>query len=190
MLKGTIMLLRIWRVLWQDGTSVRRITKVVGEPWRTYATRRVVTAWWACLAHLNIFAYPAKYATGTLKVRSVSIITKRRTPKKRTVCDSKRCCGTCGVILTRENHEYNKRFSQNCNQNKEASHLWPMRPLKNVLPACDWVLYVFYQFEVHAEHELFGYGHVTSSKSCLYTAVLFEVRGCGRRWTLLRAMRR
>ena len=47
-----------------------------GETCRTYATRRVVTAWWARLAHLKIFAFPAKYATGTLEVRNVSIITR------------------------------------------------------------------------------------------------------------------
>jgi len=72
---------------------------------------------------------------------------KRRTPKKRTVCDRKRCWGTCGALVTRENHECNKRYCQNCNQNKEACHLCFMRPLKNVLPAGDRVLYVFYDFE-------------------------------------------
>jgi len=72
---------------------------------------------------------------------------KKCTPKKRTVCDSKRCCGTCGELVTRENHECNKRFCQNYNQKKEAGHLCFMRPLKNVLPAGDKVLYVFYDFE-------------------------------------------
>ena len=71
---------------------------------------------------------------------------KRRTPKKRTVCE-KRCCGTCGAPVTSENHECNKRFCQKSKQNKEAGHLCFMRPLKNVLPAADRVLYVFYDFE-------------------------------------------
>ena len=72
---------------------------------------------------------------------------KRRTPKKRTVCERKSCCGTSGALVTRKNHECNKRFCQNCKKNKEAGHLCFMRPLKNALPAGDRVLYVFYDFE-------------------------------------------
>jgi len=70
-------------------------------------------------------------------------IHKRRTPKKRTVCERKRYCGTCGALVTRENHECNKRFCQNYKQNIVAGHLCFMRPLKNMLPAGDRVLYVF-----------------------------------------------
>ena len=71
-----------------------------------------------------------------------------RTQKKRTVCESKRFCGTCGALVARENHECNKRYCQNCNQNKEDGHLCFIRPLKKVLPADDRVLYVFYHFEI------------------------------------------
>jgi len=49
--------------------------------------------------------------------------------------------------VTLGNHECNKRFCQNCNVNKEADHLCYLRPLKNVLPAGDRVLYFFYDFE-------------------------------------------
>ena len=52
-------------------------------------------------------------------------------------------------IVTRENHGCNKRLWQNSKQNKEAGHLFFMRPLKNVLPAGDRVLYVFYDFETN-----------------------------------------
>jgi len=49
--------------------------------------------------------------------------------------------------VIRENHECNKRYCQNCNENKEVGQPCDMRPLKNVLPACDKELYVFYDFE-------------------------------------------
>ena len=49
--------------------------------------------------------------------------------------------------MTRENHECNERFCQNCTQKKEAGHLCFMRPLKNAMPAADKMLYVFYDFE-------------------------------------------
>jgi len=64
---------------------------------------------------------------------------------KITVCNSKRRRGTCGALVTSENHECNKRFCQNYNKIKEG-HLCFMKPLKNVLPAGDRVLYVFYDF--------------------------------------------
>jgi len=48
MLKGPITWLRIWRALWLEGTSVKRVTKVVRGTWRTYATRRVVSALRIC----------------------------------------------------------------------------------------------------------------------------------------------
>ena len=57
---------------------------------------------------------------------------KRRTAKKRNVCESKRCCGTCGALVAREDNALNKRYCQNLNQNKEAGH---RRPLKNCCPA-------------------------------------------------------
>ena len=72
---------------------------------------------------------------------------KIRATKKETVCERRRRYGTCGKFVIRENHECNKRFCQNCNDNMELVLLCYMRPLKNVLPACDKVLYVFYDFE-------------------------------------------
>ena len=74
MFKDTIMWLRIWRALWQEGTSVKRVTTAVEETCRTYATRRVVTTWWGRLPHLKIFAFLANNATGTLEFRNFSLI--------------------------------------------------------------------------------------------------------------------
>lgn len=62
------------------------------------------------------------------------------------LCERQRCCGTCGGLTTRENHECNRRYCQNCNQNREIGHLCYMRPLRNELPVSDRVLYVFYDF--------------------------------------------
>ena len=105
---------------------------------------------------------------------------KRRTPKKRTIYESRRCCGTCGALVTRENHECNKRFCQKCNQNKEAGHLCFMRPFKNVLPAGDRVSYVFYDFETsrNTRYSETATLHIPN-RLCLQQ-YCFEVRGCGR----------
>jgi len=72
---------------------------------------------------------------------------KRRVTKKKTVCKRKRRCATCGELVIRENHECNIRYCKNCNENKEVVHLCYMRPFKNVLPACDKLFYVFYDFQ-------------------------------------------
>ena len=74
---------------------------------------------------------------------------RRSTAKKRSVCESKCCCGKCGVLVTGENYECNKRYCENCRQNREtAGHLCYMRPLKDALhPGGDRVLYKFYDFE-------------------------------------------
>ena len=38
---------------------------------------------------------------------------KQRTIKKRSVCEPKRCCATCGLLVTHGNHECNKRLCEN-----------------------------------------------------------------------------
>jgi len=75
---------------------------------------------------------------------------RRNTAKKSSVCERKRLCGTCGVLVTRENHECNKRYCENCRQIREAAgHLCYMRLLKDALPSDgDRELYVFYDFEI------------------------------------------
>jgi len=56
--------------------------------------------------------------------------------------------------VTRGNHEYNKRFCENCKQKKEIGHLCYMRPLKDTLPRTgDKLLYVFYDFETTQNNE-------------------------------------
>jgi len=71
---------------------------------------------------------------------------KLRTLNKKSICERKGCCTTCGWAVTRRNHECNKRFCDNCEENNEMDHLCYMRPLKDALPpAGDEVL--FYDFE-------------------------------------------
>jgi len=47
---------------------------------------------------------------------------KRSTKHKRTVCERKRCCGTCGWVLTLGNHKCNNLFCDNSKENKEIGH--------------------------------------------------------------------
>jgi len=73
---------------------------------------------------------------------------KQSTTKRKSVCEFKRSCATCGALVTRENHECNKRYCQKCGRNREAGHLCYMRSLKDALPSAgDRVLYVIYDFE-------------------------------------------
>jgi hypothetical protein len=72
---------------------------------------------------------------------------KKEGRNKKTVCECKRCCSTCGVHVTRANHECNKRYCETCNENKEVGHLSYMWPLKVESLLSDGVLYVFYDFE-------------------------------------------
>ena len=77
-----------------------------------------------------------------------------RTSNKKSVCEHKRCCETCGWLVTREKHECYKRICDTCKENKEIGHLCYMRPLKDELPPVgDKVLYVFYDFETSQNTE-------------------------------------
>jgi len=69
---------------------------------------------------------------------------KQSTSKKKSVCKRKRCCATCGRLVTDPRHECNKVFCANCKQNRDVGHLCYMKPWKDVLPdASDNVLYLF-----------------------------------------------
>jgi len=64
------------------------------------------------------------------------------------MCERKQFCATCGWAVTHGYRECNKRFCDNCKENKEIGQLCNMRPLKDAVPsASDKVLYVFYDFE-------------------------------------------
>jgi len=67
---------------------------------------------------------------------------------RKSVCERKRCCATCGLLVTDPRHECIKVFCANCKQNRDVGHLCYMTRLKEVLPdASDKVLYIFYDFE-------------------------------------------
>jgi hypothetical protein len=76
----------------------------------------------------------------------------KREGGRKTVCERKRCCVTCGALVTRGNHEFYKRFCETCKRNKEVGHLCYMKPLKDKSPPSDGVLYVFYDFENDPKH--------------------------------------
>ena len=69
---------------------------------------------------------------------------EQSTTKKRSICERKRCCATCGRLVTDPRHECNKVFCANCKHNRDVGHLCYMKPWKDVLPdASDNVLYLF-----------------------------------------------
>jgi len=47
---------------------------------------------------------------------------KQSTTKRRSVWERKRCCATCGLLVTDDRHECNKLFCANCKQNRDAGH--------------------------------------------------------------------
>jgi len=59
----------------------------------------------------------------------------------------KKYCGKCGELSSEKKHDCNKRRCENWKENKETGYLCFMRPLWNVLPVSDRVLFVFYGFE-------------------------------------------
>jgi len=73
---------------------------------------------------------------------------KQIAAKIKSVCERKRCCATCGLIMTGDSHDCNKPFCANCKPNRHVGHVCCMRPIKDVLPSTgDKVLHVFYDFE-------------------------------------------
>jgi hypothetical protein len=67
--------------------------------------------------------------------------------EQRKLRESKRCCVSCGALITLLNHECKKSYCKNCDQNREIGHLCYMAPLKNKPLSSENVLYVFYDFE-------------------------------------------
>ena len=66
---------------------------------------------------------------------------KQSTSKRKSVCERKRRCATCGRLVTNARHECNKLFRANCKQDRDVGHLCCMKPLKDVLrDASDKVL--------------------------------------------------
>ena len=65
--------------------------------------------------------------------RSKSCFDRHKTIKlrKMTVCEQKRNCPNCGLLLTHKKHECYKPYCTNCMQNEKIRHLCYMRPLSN-----------------------------------------------------------
>jgi len=59
---------------------------------------------------------------------------KQSAKQKRSVCERKRFCATCGWVKRGGNYECDKRFCDNCRDNKEIVHLCYMRPMNDALP--------------------------------------------------------
>jgi len=94
------------------------------------------------------FRIPCDECNRHFRSRTVSPTISSAPQREKPYANVKHFCATCGAVVSRENHECNKRFCQNCGQNREAGHLCYMRTLKGELPTDgSKVLYVFYDFE-------------------------------------------
>jgi len=75
---------------------------------------------------------------------------KQSTSNKKSICECKRCCATCGLLKRSEKHVCSKWYCDTYKQNREVGHLCYKRPLKYVLPDdADKVLYVFIILRPH-----------------------------------------
>jgi len=72
---------------------------------------------------------------------------KRKQAKRKSACELRKCCDTCGALIAQNTHECKKRFCTTCKEKKEAGHICFMRPLVTVPASSECVLYVFYDFE-------------------------------------------
>ena len=81
---------------------------------------------------------------------------RTRNGNKKSFFEQKRQCGTFGeLVVSGKPHECGKRYCDVCSANREVGHLCYMRPLKNMLPLSDGVLYVFYDFETMQNTQFF-----------------------------------
>ena len=113
-----------------------------------------------------MFEFHARHVIELLEVRRYD---RHNTNKLRgkTVCAQKRNCAKCGALLKRKEHECFKPYCEYCNANKEIGHLCYMRPLVNILPSGNDVLFVFYDFETTQDSKF---------TDCLFATVLRAVR--------------
>ena len=73
---------------------------------------------------------------------------KQITSNKKSICELKRCCKTCGALQSGMTYDCSKRYCYTFKQIRATGHLCYMRPLKDVLPGkANNVLYIFYDFE-------------------------------------------
>ena len=110
---------------------------------------------------------------------------KYNTAKRKSVCERKWCCTTCGLLVTDDSHECNKLFCANCKQNRDVGHLCYMKSLKDVLPSANDIL----RFWGESKYEVLWKGHITRIWSRLHAKVLFAMWRCGR-LRRVRAMRK
>ena len=75
----------------------------------------------------------------------------------KTVCDAKRNCATCGRLIGEggdKKHECFKSYCLTCKRKVQIGHLCYMPVLKDEVPRCDKVLFVFYDFETTQDTEV------------------------------------
>jgi len=81
------------------------------------------------------FGYPWAKCIRHVRSRSSYDKHKLRTMNKKYVCERNLCPSTYRWAVTPGKNDFNKRFCNNCKQNKEIGGLCYMRPLKEALPS-------------------------------------------------------
>jgi len=69
------------------------------------------------------FRYPCLECNRHFRIHTCFANNKQSTSKKKSVFERKRCCTEYGWLMTRGNHLCNKRFCDNCEENKEIGYL-------------------------------------------------------------------
>ena len=153
---------------WLNVSSVKVVRRDVDPMLRTIVKRHVMIAFPFCCVctHVRI---PCESCNRNL--RSHSCFDKHKTNKLRGKnMRAERNCTNCGSLLDRDHkHECFKPYCEICQRNREIGHLCSMKPLVNVLPRSDNVLFVFYDFETAQDFRFCNRGHVQSRVSSNFT---------------------
>jgi len=126
------------------------ITNVTGAMARRYVCNACHKSCWSAITRVcdqtcsdcmasppcafSDFRIPCDGCNRHFRIRTCFANHKQSMAKRKTVCERKRCCATCGLLVTDDRHECNKVFCVNCKQNKDVVHLCYMRSLMDVLP--------------------------------------------------------
>ena len=171
-----------WQEPWQKDASANPAIRVVDETWHTCAMRCVAIVWQVRCVHSKGFDSPAKFVTGTLESQTEWTI---RVEKRKTVCDSKRCCGSCCGLTTRTELKCNKPYCDNCKQNRGRSPL-VHEAYKGVAFKRRNIIR-FLRFWYDSKYEVLCHGHSARLQSGVFTAFLCAVRESRwQRWRLCR----
>ena len=110
-------------------------------------------------------------------LRDERICEPQSNSSKKSICERKICCDTCGTLTRDLKHDCSKRYCKSCEQNKATGHLCFKSPLKDVLPAnANNVLYLFYDFEITQNKRYCDTAKNMCLNSCACNSFVQDVR--------------